>query len=112
MTIPLKLFKFPLLKKHEFCSGREAMASGQVEGDRGEKGAWDPEAMGAMATSPGRSTMPRQPTMQQALAVALPRLRHEVLQSSCGRAAAGWSASVLPMLRPNLRLHAEAPRLL
>ena len=88
------------------------MAGGQVEGDRGEVGAWDPEAMGAMATNPGRSTMPRQPTMQQALAVALPRLRHEVLQSPCGRAAAGWTASVLQMLRPNPRLHAEAPRLL
>ena len=59
MTIPLKLFEFTFLKKHEFCSGWEAMACGQVEGDRGKVGAWNPEAMGSMATSSACSTMAR-----------------------------------------------------
>ena len=73
------------------------MACGQVEGDKGEVGAWNPEAMGAMASSSTCRSMQRKLGLHQALAVALWLLRADVLQGACGCAPAGGSASVQKM---------------
>ena len=83
------------------------MACGQVEGDRGEVGAWNPEAMGAMASSSTCRSMQRKLGLHQALAVALWLLRADVLQGACGCAPAGRSASVQKM-RPRHEAHEAA----